>query len=142
MIPEIYLAGPIQNDPYASRWRNGLKEDYRDEAEFVDPLEECSLGGVPDVVEADKGMIDEADGVFVCFKDIPTAGTPMEVLYTYQQEETPVMMWVADGTEKKDVGEWYKHHLDYISDDRYTTMNHLIVAAGENKQRKGMIGHP
>lgn len=132
--PTVYLAGPIQHAADGGKgWRDRVQEVYDDGIEWLDPLakydatvdavivhngdppedvpEGSDLVSVQELVEADKDLIWEADAVLVGWDDVPSAGTPMEVLFAYQHRK-PVAIWY----EGDNISPWMEYHADVVSD--------------------------
>ncbi len=65
----VYLAGPISgcNDLQRRYWRDRVKEKYRSQCDFIDPLDRLKDTGAPsyEVIEADLRSIAMADGLLV-----------------------------------------------------------------------------
>lgn len=79
-----------------------------------------------DIVENDKKMIDEVDGVLVGWSEVPSAGTPMEVMYTYMLNELhphrdriPVVVWWRDSDPESHLSPWLEYHSDSVTEDRH-----------------------
>ena len=129
----IYLAGPVAvKDNGGAGWRDRLAETYPD-TEFLDPLakwnapaEELSIiegeagadqVSVSEIVEADKRLVDEADAVLIGYEHVRSVGTPMETHLAWQSD-TPVVLWIRDGTAIGDISPWYRYHVDAMTYNR------------------------
>lgn len=86
-----------------------------------------------DIVEGDKHIIDEADGLLVGWSEVPTAGTPMEVMYQYMLNElhphrdgVPIVVWWRDADETENrLSPWMSYHADYVETDREVALDKL-----------------
>lgn len=101
-VNQAYLAGPIANVTDGGHtWREYIEENYKGvtwrnplnkydvpgtEVKIVEGVqksaEEKGVVTVSELVEADKDMINESDGMLVGWSKVPSVGTPMEVMYT------------------------------------------------------------
>lgn len=133
MSKTVYLAGPIQfADDGGHGWRNRVatefetvgiewsdpldKYDARSEAVIVhngdppeNPPEGSDLISTTELVEADKELVAAADALLVGWDDVPSAGTPMEVLYAYERD-TPVVVWYRGDS----LSPWMQYHADAV----------------------------
>ena len=129
----IYLAGPVAvKDDGGAGWRDRLVEDYP-AVEWLDPLakwnvpaEELSIiegeagadqVSVSEIVEDDKRLVHEADAVLIGYEHVRSVGTPMETHLAWQSD-TPVVLWIRDGTQIGDISPWYRYHVNAITDNR------------------------
>jgi len=148
--PIIYLAGPVAHkDDGGASWREAIKDAYEDEpVEFRDPLDKYNVPaqdldvvpgesdpdedttvGVREIVEGDKELIDESDGILVGYEPVRSVGTPMEVMYAYERD-MPIGMWVRD--EDGTFSPWYRGHVTFTASymtHTVTTLRQLIKHA-------------
>jgi nucleoside 2-deoxyribosyltransferase len=153
MTTAIYLAGPVAHAPRGGAgWRETIIERYEGgEYEFLNPLSKYNVPlealdvvadpdpadpetvGVRELVERDKGLIRDADGVLVGYSPRRSIGTPMEVMYAYARE-IPTALWVRDGTDIEALSPWYRYHTDYVAGDVgacLARLHHLVHVAPE-----------
>jgi hypothetical protein len=132
--PTIYLAGPVQHvDGGGADWREQVQEFYADEYDFRDPLSKYNVPaddltivdgvsnpendatvGVEEIVERDKGLLKESDGVLVGYSAVQSVGTPMEVMWAHERGY-PIALWVRDDTEFGGLSPWYRYHATAIT---------------------------
>jgi nucleoside 2-deoxyribosyltransferase len=116
---KVYLAGPIQHvNDYGKGWREWLKNN-RDEYTWIDPMDKYDTMAeaedewtITDIVEDDLEMIDDSDAVLVHWDAVPTAGTPMEIFYSFHDAEVPVV--VQTKLHESDVSPWIEYHATAI----------------------------
>ena len=132
--PTIYLAGPVAAiDDGGAAWRDDVESYCGDLMNINNPLSKYNApldgleivdsetyGGnntvsVADIVENDKQLINESDGILVGYSDVQSVGTPMEVMWAYERD-IPTVLWIRDETEERDLSPWYRYHVDYITD--------------------------
>jgi len=154
MTTTIYLAGPVQYAPRGGGgWREWVEQEFDNERyEFLNPLEKYNVSaddleivagrshpdseetvGVREIVERDKGLIRDADGVLVGYSPRRSIGTPMEVMYAYARE-IPTALWVRDDTDIEALSPWYRYHTDYVAGDVgacLARLHHLVHVAPE-----------
>jgi nucleoside 2-deoxyribosyltransferase len=153
MTTTIYLAGPVQHAPRGGAgWRETIIERYEGgEYEFLNPLSKYNVPlealdvvadpdpadpetvGVRELVERDKGLIRDADGVLIGYSPRRSIGTPMEVMYAYARE-IPTALWVRDDTDIEALSPWYRYHTDYVAGDVgacLARLHHLVHVAPE-----------
>lgn len=137
--PVIYLAGPIQHaDDGGHGWREAVRETHpaaESGVRWSDPLDkydghadavvihngnppedaprDADLISVTELVEADKDLVDGADGVLVGWDDVPSAGTPMETLLAHQQDK-PIAVWYRG---EVGISPWMQYHAGLVSED-------------------------
>lgn len=119
-MSKVYLAGPIQHvRDYGKGWREWLKSEHPDAHEWMDPMDKYdSMSDAEaewthrDIVEEDLAMIDEADAVLAHWEAVPTAGTPMEIFYSYHTADTPVI--VQTTLHSSDISPWIEYHASAI----------------------------
>lgn len=141
MVNRVYLAGPIQHAPDDGKnWRNSIKEDFSS-VNWEDPLDnydfsldkyiwseqasdedyddpEKEVVTAANIVEEDKEAIDKSDAVLVGWRtDISTCGTPMEILYAWQ-EDTPVIVWNRFSSPEPELSPWLQYHSEWIVNER------------------------
>lgn len=86
-----------------------------------------------DIVEGDKHIIDEADAILVGWSEVPSCGTPMEVMYQYMVNElhphrghVPIVVWWRDESDADShLSPWMEYHADRIELDREDALNVL-----------------
>lgn len=88
--PRVYMAGPIQHvNDYGKGWRAHVKNEYDgirwiDPTQMEDPTQAAAagdLGGTESLVESEIEIVRDADGMLVHWENVPTCGTPMEMVY-------------------------------------------------------------
>lgn len=141
--PVVYLAGPVAADEDGGAgWRNEIQE-YYDEYGFRDPLSKYNVKlddlaivdgysnpenpetvGLDELVERDKQLIDESDGVLVGYSDVQSIGTPMEVMYA-RERDMPVALWVRDDTDFDALSPWYQYHATALTTDPEMGLRHI-----------------
>lgn len=146
----IYLAGPVAaySDGGAA-WRDHVKAKFGDEFDFRDPLSKYNVPaedlevvegrssahddttvGVSEIVERDKRMIDESDGVLVGYTAVRSVGTPMEVMFA-REREMPVAIWLRDDTDEEALSPWYRYHSTAITDHAVLALQHVDAQADQ-----------
>jgi len=149
MTTTIYLAGPVQHAPRGGAgWRETVIERYEGgEYEFLNPLGKYNVPlealdvvadpdpadpetvGVRELVERDKGLIRDADGILVGYSARRSIGTPMEVMYAYARE-IPTALWVRDDTDIEALSPWYRYHVGAITNVVDGALGHLDRETG------------
>jgi len=146
--PTVYLAGPVAAlDDGGASWREEITEAYaEDDVHFKNPVAKYNVpaGDVEivsvesdhprevtpeEIVEADKEMLRESDGVLVGYSDVQSIGTPMEVMWAFERD-IPVVIWIRDGTPHSELSPWYRHHAD-------AGTNSAVMAVGALRRRVG-----
>lgn len=138
-MKSVYQAGSVHHaEDGGHGWRDGLRERFP-QLVWVNPLDkydgnandvviqrENSPRGLavgPDmevvasaeIVENDKEFVDECDAVLVGWSpSVPACGTPMEVLYAWQQD-TPVVVWLREDVSFTEVSPWLDYHAEYMT---------------------------
>jgi nucleoside 2-deoxyribosyltransferase len=153
MTTTIYLAGPVAHAPRGGAgWRETIIERYEGgEYEFLNPLEKYNVPlealdvvadpdpadpetvGVRELVERDKGLIRDADGVLVGYSPRRSIGTPMEVMFAFDRD-IPTALWLRDDTDIEALSPWYRYHTDYVAGDVgacLARLHHLVHVAPE-----------
>lgn len=146
----IYLAGPVAayQDGGAS-WRDEITGFFADDYDFRDPLAKYNIPagdldvvdghsnpdnpetvGVDEVVENDLRLIDESDGLLVGYTDVPSTGTPMEVMYA-RERDMPVALWVRDETDFEALPIWYRYHATALTTNVEMGLRHVEQMAAE-----------
>ena len=94
MTTKVYLAGPIQHaSDHGKGWRERLKKGdishSGEDVEFIDPMDKYNTHEMEEtewtsetIVEDDLKLIANSDALIVHWREVPTCGTPMEVLFT------------------------------------------------------------
>jgi nucleoside 2-deoxyribosyltransferase len=119
-LPKVYLSGPIGNCTQIQihGWRDKFKRSWGVE-NCSDPTDRVfttdqNYSHATEIVEGDKEAIDDSDVVLANISDPPTPhqmwGTPMEILYGWEQGKRVVVI-VAD---KKTVSPWVLYHAHDI----------------------------
>lgn len=138
----VYMAGSVHHaDDGGHGWRDWIEQEYPD-FEWVNPLdkydgnandiivqrENCPRGiattsemeivSSAQIVESDKRMILDCDAVLVGWDpSVPACGTPMEVMFAWEQG-IPVVVWLRGGQpDLADVSPWLDYHADRIETD-------------------------
>jgi len=142
--PTIYLAGPVGHVPDGGEeWREMLIDHYGDRYDLRDPLADYNVPadgldvvdgvsnpdnpetiGVTELVETDKTLLDESDGVLVGYKRVLSIGTPMEVMWA-REREYPVALWIRDDTEFEELSPWYRYHSTALTTDPEMGLRHI-----------------
>lgn len=141
--PKVYLAGPIQHADYGGHmWRDYLVDTYY-EFEFINPLDKydgnadaiivhngnpptdadptAEFVSTTELVETDKELVRNCDAVIVNWEDIPSCGTPMEVLYAYERNIPVVCRY--DGNS---ISPWMEYHTETIHSSLDDCVEHLL----------------
>lgn len=118
--PTVYLAGPIQHaGDYGKGWRAYVKDtfdgyDWICPVELEDPTEADRLGGTKELVEEEIDVIvDDADGMLVHWEEVPTCGTPMEMVYAHLNDVPTV---VQTTVPKDEWSAFMSYHSDHIAE--------------------------
>ena len=142
--PTVYLAGPVQHaDGGGAGWREQIQQCYADEYDFRDPLSKYNAPadgltivegrshpeipntvGTREIVEGDKGLLKESDGVLVGYSDVQSVGTPMEVMWAFERAY-PIAVWIRDETPIADLSPWYRFHAGAITNHAEMALGHL-----------------
>jgi len=131
----LYLAGPVAAlDDGGASWREEITtvfaRDYN--VQFNNPVAKYNapagdveiVSGASDdpsevtpeeIVDADKDLLRESDGVLVGYSDVQSVGTPMEVMWA-SERDLPVVIWIRDGTSHSELSPWYRHHATVVTD--------------------------
>jgi len=118
MRPTIYLAGPIRMADDPTGWRATVRQSTS-EFDFIDPTTRDVDADSPagEVVEGDLELINDANGLFVGWHDdVPSCGTPMEVIHA-ARHDIPVVIWRRDAGERT-LSPWLRYHADVIREQR------------------------
>ena len=146
----LYLAGPVAalEDGGAS-WRDDLVDAYADaDVGFANPLDHLNAPAedvdivavdtddpsevTPDeIVENDKEMLRESDGVLVGYSRERQIGTPMEVMWAFEHGTPVVVVWIRDETLYSELSPWYRYHADAVTTSRSGAVEKLRLAADE-----------
>lgn len=142
--PTIYLAGPVAHAPDGgAEWREDLIDRFGDRYEFRNPLERFNVPaddltvvpgvsnpdnpetvGVDEIVEGDKQLLDESDGVLVGYTDVRSDGSSMEVMWA-REREYPVALWVRDDTDFEALSPWYRYHATEVTEEPEMGLRHI-----------------
>jgi len=132
--PTVYLAGPVQHaDDGGEGWRTAI-EDTVTNINWRNPLAKYNVpaDGIniisektdapdtvtpADIVNADKELLRDSEAVLVGYSDVKQVGTPMEVMFAYEQS-IPCVIWLRNATDRASRSPWYLYHADIISDRR------------------------
>jgi nucleoside 2-deoxyribosyltransferase len=145
----LYLAGPVAalEDGGAS-WRDALVDAYADaDVAFSNPLDHLNAPAedvdivphesddpsevTPDeIVENDKEMLRESDGVLVGYSREHQIGTPMEVMWAFEHG-IPAVVWIRDETLYSELSPWYRYHADAVTTSRSGAVEKLRLAVDE-----------
>ena len=143
----IYLAGPVASlEDGGASWRQDLVDEYAedDDVHFENPVAKYNVPAgdvdiVPsesddpgevtpgEIVEADKSMLRESDGVLVGYSDVQSIGTPMEVMWAHERD-VPVVIWIRDDTLYGELSPWYRYHADAVTTSRLEAVSLLRLA--------------
>lgn len=116
----VYLAGPIQHaQDYGKGWRAVIKNEYPhydwvDPTVLEDPTECDSVvpGANTDLVEEEIKLIcDYIDTMLVHWEEVPTVGTPMEIIYA-NANDVPVIVQTTVADDR--LSEWLTYHADVV----------------------------
>jgi nucleoside 2-deoxyribosyltransferase len=140
----LYLAGPVAAlDDGGASWRDDLIAAH-DEVAFANPLDHLNAPAddidivsyesddpsevtPEEVVEADKDLLRESDGVLVGYSRERQIGTPMEVMWAFERD-VPVVIWIRDETLYSELSPWYRYHADAVTTSRRQAVESLRVA--------------
>lgn len=135
----VYQAGSVHHaDDGGHGWRNRLRDEFPNVI-WVNPLDkydgnandvvvqrqhqtgelyggdDIEIVSSAEIVENDKEFVDESDAVLVGWSpSVPACGTPMEVLYAWEQD-TPVVAWIQEDVSFTEVSPWLDYHADYMT---------------------------
>ena len=159
-MSEIYLAGPIQHaEDGGHGWRDRVKEEFdHPDIEWSDPLDkydgpaegvvihngdppedvapDADLVSVSELVESDKEMVARADGVLVGWDDVPSAGTPMEVMFAHANWK-PVAIWYRG---EAGISPWMEYHSTSVADDLSEAVDNIVEAIEIEQKVAGKVG--
>jgi len=79
---------------------------------------------VTELVETDKDLLRESDGVLVGYSAVRSVGTPMEVMWAYERDY-PVAVWLRDNTSYDDLSPWYRYHATGVMQHESAALSHL-----------------
>jgi len=141
--PTIYLAGPVAAyQDGGAAWRDQITEQFGDEFVFKNPLNKYNVPvedltivdgagtstdgvvSVTELVEADKDLLEQSDGVLVGYSDVQSVGTPMEVMWAHERD-IPVAVWLRDDTAHDELSPWYRYHADTVTDELEGALHYL-----------------
>lgn len=155
----IYQAGSVHHaDDGGHGWRDELQERYP-HLVWVNPLDkydgnandvvimrensprghvvpsEKELVSSADIVESDKSLIDECDAVLVGWSpSVPACGTPMEVLYAWQND-IPVISWIREDVSFEEISPWLDYHSGFMTSDIEEAVEYIGENVGADKPR-------
>lgn len=120
MTEKVYLAGAIQHaSDHGKGWRQRVKNNYG-KFGWLDPLDKYdstkSFDNISDewtnaeIVEGDLELIEESDALLVHWREVPSCGTPMEIVYAVQVFEIPVVVQ----TTVAEPSIWLLEHADAV----------------------------
>ena len=131
--PTIYLAGPVMSlEDGGASWREDVEAYCGDAIDTRNPLSKYNIPveqltvvdgdsgnddrtvSVSQIVENDKRLLDESDGVLVGYSAVRSIGTPMEVMWAYERD-MPVVLWSRDETPLRELSPWYRYHVDHVT---------------------------
>lgn len=140
----IYLAGPVASmaDGGAS-WRDEIIDTYGDTYDFRNPLSKYNVPaqdltivdgtsnpdddhtvGTAEIVESDKQMLRECDGVLLGYSQVHSIGSPMETMWAHERHY-PIALWVRDGTDFEDLSPWYRYHATALTNSAELALRHI-----------------
>jgi nucleoside 2-deoxyribosyltransferase len=95
---KVYLAGPvIHAKDNGISWRENVRENFENQAEWVDPTEDLIYSPEEhtpeEVVENDRELLKDCDAVLVGLTKHRTVGTWREVEYALTVLDIPVVFW-------------------------------------------------
>lgn len=130
----VYLAGPIlHSHDDGTTWRNTVTDSNVD-VEWVNPLDSVDESdGVTDaetareIVRSDKDDIRTCDCLLVKWEMIPTAGTPMEILFAYRHRIPVLTVW--SGADE-DLSPWVRYHSTEVVDSIPKALSQLEAVVG------------
>lgn len=143
----LYLAGPVASlEDGGAGWRGEITEAHAEDdgVHFENPVAKYNVpaGDVEiveedtddpaevtpdDIVEADKAMLRESEGVLVGYSDVQSIGTPMEVMWAHDRYK-PVVIWIRDETLPHELSPWYRYHADAVTTSRSEAVSLLRLA--------------
>jgi len=158
--PKVYLAGPIQHaDDGGHGWRDKVIDDYRT-CQYLNPLDffdggedkatilpeeeaedyEAENGEFvitdEELVEKDKRMVHEADGLIIGFPEkVPSWGTPQEQSESWThptnpaeaEPKKPIVVWHGH-IPAEELSPWIRYHATFYSRSLTECMEYLEVA--------------
>jgi len=132
MRPTIYLAGPIRKSADPVSWRVDIQQSSN-EFEFHNPIRRDVDAESPAeaVVEGDLELIDDSNGLLVGWHDeVPSVGTPMEVLHAARLD-IPVVVWRRDDGDST-LSPWLRYYSDVVREQRDAALwqLHGLVSGG------------
>jgi len=140
--PIVYLAGPVAAyQDGGAAWRDRIIDEFGDQFEFRNPLDKYNVPvedltivdgagttkddvvSVTELVEADKALLEESDGVLVGYSAVQSVGTPMEVMWAYERD-MPVAVWLRDDTGYDELSPWYRYHASAVANEVESALWH------------------
>lgn len=130
-LPTVYLSGPIEHHPdNGVEWRERIPEAYPS-FDYLNPLDSYSPDDVHkenvtarDIVENDKRMILDSDALLVQWPEgIEKCGTPMEILYAFNQGLEVAVWYIGSEPYEK----WLQYHSHIITSNLEDCLNYLEV---------------
>jgi hypothetical protein len=143
--PSVYMAGPIQHvNDYGKGWRAHVRQEY-DGIDWIDPTDmedpteaaaEGNLGGTEQLVEDEIRIVREADGMLVHWEEVPTCGTPMEMVYgqtanLWDDCRTSTFVVTQTTVPEDDLSAFLTYHTDVMVesfDEAVETLEHALWA--------------
>lgn len=130
-LSSVYLGGPIQHvNDNGLGWRRWLQKEHPDEFDWVDPM--AKYNGQEDeyeewtderIIVEDLAMIESSDALLVHWDEVPTCGTPMEIFFSYEFLEMPVV--VQTTVPEGDLSPWLTKHASSITETFSEAINEL-----------------
>jgi nucleoside 2-deoxyribosyltransferase len=138
-MKSVYMAGSVHHaDDGGHGWRDAVERQHPNLV-WVNPLDKydghandvviqrahgprgvavgpgVELVSSAEIVESDKEMVEQADAVLVGWSpSIPACGTPMEVLFAWEND-VPVVAWIREDVGFESVSPWLDYHSDYMT---------------------------
>jgi nucleoside 2-deoxyribosyltransferase len=118
---KIYLAGSIYTEEPGISW----KKRFRDQLDPVlyrffdpDPVNEPEYF----MIARDKAEIENCD-IFVAYIERPSFGTAMEILHSFNQQKTPIL--IINPGMKFETDLWLSYHSHSICDSVENCVEHI-----------------
>jgi hypothetical protein len=141
-------------------WREAVKDEFGEAYDFWDPLSKYNVAtedltvvdgrsdpdvattvGVKEIVEEDKRLLAESEGVLVGYSQVHSIGTPMEAIYA-RERGMPVALWIRDDTAFDELSPWYRYHATAMTTDVELALQHLRRQTANDERDASDVSHP